>query len=65
MRRAGLRGDKRGTPAPMGRCQQPGMCRESSLEVHREEQVQKGSSNPTRLDQACHGALAAKVLSDC
>lgn len=37
MRWATLRGDKGGTVAPMGRWQQPGTCRESSLEVHREE----------------------------
>lgn len=37
MRWAKLPGDKRGAPAPMGKRHQAGMCRESSLEVHKEE----------------------------
>lgn len=37
VRQARLRGDKKGTPAPMERCHQAGTCRKSSLEVHREE----------------------------
>lgn len=42
-----------------------GHARRAALKCTEKRKVQQGSSIPARLQQAHHGALAVKVLSDC
>lgn len=62
MRWAKLPGDKRGAPAPMGKCHQAGMCRKSSLEVHKEEAGAGGLQHSYKTPLRSPGSKSAPWL---